>query len=65
MIVCNILSDKAIRCAAAEHAPRRVSQVYACLGCKAKCGRCASTIVAILRETRDEACQSAEALLAA
>jgi bacterioferritin-associated ferredoxin len=67
MIVCqcNILSDKAIRGAAAEHAPRRVSQVYACLGCKAECGRCASTIVSILRETRDETCQSAEALLAA
>lgn len=64
MIVCqcNILSDTAIRGAAAEHAPRRVSQVYACLGCKAECGRCAATIVSILRETRDEACQSAEAL---
>ena len=67
MIVCqcNIVSDKAIRGAAAQHAPRRVSQVYAGLGCKAECGRCASTIVSILRETRNETCQSAEALLAA
>ena len=67
MIVCqcNILSDKAIRGAAAEPATRRVAQVYACLGCKAECGRCASTIVSILRETRNEVCQSAEALLAA
>jgi len=63
---CNILSDKAIRGAAVEHAPRRVSQVYACLGCKAECGRCAATIVSILRETgHDTACQGAEALLAA
>ena len=52
MIVCscNILSDTAIRAAATEHAPHRVSQVYACLGCRAECGRCAATIVSILRE---------------
>jgi bacterioferritin-associated ferredoxin len=68
MIVCqcNMLSDTAIRDAAVEHAPRRVSQVYACLGCRAKCGRCVATIVSILRETsHDAACQSAEALHAA
>ncbi len=60
---CNNLSDAAIRGAAAEHSPRRVSQVYACLGCRAKCGRCAATIVSILRETgREPACQTAEAL---
>jgi bacterioferritin-associated ferredoxin len=68
MIVCqcNMLSDTAIRDAAVEHAPRRVSQVYACLGCRAQCGRCAATIVSILRETgRAAVCQTAEALLAA
>jgi bacterioferritin-associated ferredoxin len=65
MIVCscNILSDTAIRRAAAEHSPRRVSQVYACLGCRAECGRCAATIVSILREDgRGVACQTVEAL---
>jgi len=65
MIVCscNILSDTAIRGAAAEHASRRVSQVYACLGCRAECGRCAAAIVSILRETgRESLCQAAEAL---
>ena len=57
MIVCqcNILSDRAIRGAAAEHAPHRVSQVYACLGCRAECGRCAATIVSILREAGSSA----------
>jgi bacterioferritin-associated ferredoxin len=68
MIVCqcNVLSDSAIRDAAVAQAPRRVSQVYACLGCKAECGRCAATIVSILRETaRDTACHPAGALLAA
>jgi len=68
MIVCqcNMLSDTAIRNAAAEYAPRRVSQVYACLGCKAQCGRCAATIVSILRETgRDAPCETAQAQLAA
>ncbi len=52
MIVCqcNMLSDTAIRDAAVEHAPPRVSQVYACLGCRAECGRCTATVVSILRE---------------
>jgi bacterioferritin-associated ferredoxin len=61
MIVCscNVLSDSAIRGAATEHTPQRVSQLYACLGCRAKCGRCTATIVSILRETRsDLGCQS-------
>lgn len=67
MIVCqcNILSDRAIRGAAAEPTTRRVAQVYACLGCKAECGRCVSTIVSIMRETQAEACQGAETQLAA
>jgi bacterioferritin-associated ferredoxin len=68
MIVCqcNMLSDTAIRDATVEHATRRASQVYACLGCNAECGRCAATVVSILRETsRDAACKSAEALHAA
>ena len=63
MIVCqcNILSDSAIRGAAAEHSPRRVSQVYACLGCRAECGRCVATIVSILREASGgAACERVE-----
>jgi bacterioferritin-associated ferredoxin len=46
MIVCscNMLSDQDVRSAVAAKAPRSTSQVYGCLGCSAKCGRCARTI---------------------
>lgn len=53
MIVCscNVLSDQALRSAAANAAGRpRVSQMYACLGCKAQCGRCAGTVRRIMEE---------------
>ena len=53
MIVCscNVLSDGEIRSAVTSAAPRaRISQVYASLGCVAKCGRCACTIKKILKE---------------
>jgi bacterioferritin-associated ferredoxin len=53
MIVCscNILSDKQVRAVVeAEAAPRRVSEVYFCLGCSPQCGRCARTIRNIMRD---------------
>jgi bacterioferritin-associated ferredoxin len=53
MIVCscNVFSDHQVRSAVAQEA-RRMSQVYACLGCRAQCGRCANTIKRIMDETR-------------
>jgi bacterioferritin-associated ferredoxin len=55
MIVCscNVLSDHQVRSAvmSGRDRPPTVSQVYACLGCSAKCGRCAPTI----KRLRDEA----------
>ena len=56
MIVCscNVLSDHALRSAIAGADKRpRVSQVYACLGCKARCGRCAGSIRRIMDEATD------------
>ena len=53
MIVCscNVLSDHALRSAVATaDKPPRVSQVYACLGCKVRCGRCAGSIRRIVDE---------------
>ena len=53
MIVCscNVLSDGEIISAVTSAAPRaRISQIYASLGCAAKCGRCACTIKMILKE---------------
>ena len=53
MIVCscNVLSDHALRTAVAgTEKPSRVSQMYACLGCKVQCGRCARAIRRIIDE---------------
>lgn len=48
MIVCscNVFSDDDVRSAMAEAvAPARTAgEVYACLGCSPRCGRCAQTI---------------------
>jgi len=51
MIVCscNVLSDHQVRSAVANAARRpRMSQIYACLGSSAQCGRCARTIKRIM-----------------
>jgi bacterioferritin-associated ferredoxin len=53
MIVCscNVLTDVDIRASIATlNGPRRVCDVYASLGCAAKCGGCAGTICALLSE---------------
>ena len=49
---CNVLNDKAIRSMVATATSRpTISQVYAGLGCQAKCGRCAPSIKKIRDET--------------
>jgi bacterioferritin-associated ferredoxin len=54
MIVCscNVLSDREIRNAAtaAQVQPLSADQVYGCLGCNMRCGRCARTVKQILSE---------------
>jgi bacterioferritin-associated ferredoxin len=53
MIVCscNVLTDVDIRATIATlDGPRRVCDVYASLGCAAKCGGCAVTISALISE---------------
>ena len=54
MIVCscNVLSDGDVRgCLSPGVAcPRTPAQVYACLGCSPKCGRCARTIRSIVNQ---------------
>ena len=48
---CNVLSDRAIRSAVATATRRpRVSQVYAHLGSRGQCGRCAGTIKKLIDE---------------
>ena len=53
MIVCscNVLSDHDVRTElTAERTPTTIGQVYGCLDCNAKCGRCARTIRRIMDE---------------
>jgi bacterioferritin-associated ferredoxin len=53
MIVCscNLLTDADIRASIATlNGARRVCEVYASLGCTAKCGGCAGTICALISE---------------
>ncbi|GEP03362.1 (2Fe-2S)-binding protein [Methylobacterium oxalidis] len=62
MIVCscNVLSDGAVRSCLSPGpgCPRTPAQVYACLGCSPKCGRCARTIRSIMQKALDEAAHS-------
>jgi bacterioferritin-associated ferredoxin len=55
MIVCscNVLSDREIRnvATAARVQPLSAHQVYGCLGCNMRCGRCARTVKQILSES--------------
>lgn len=52
MIVCscNALSDRAIRGALGTGACGGMSEVFGCLGCRPRCGRCAPTVKQIIRE---------------
>ncbi|MDR3463509.1 MAG: (2Fe-2S)-binding protein [Beijerinckiaceae bacterium] len=58
MIVCscNILSEGEVRACLAPGpgCPRTAAQVYQCLGCSPKCGRCAQTIRSILNSALGE-----------
>jgi len=56
---CNALSDHDVRAAlGCDAQPRRVSDVYGCLGCRPNCGTCARTIREIMREAGVEPCAS-------
>ncbi|MFC5562474.1 (2Fe-2S)-binding protein [Methylobacterium aerolatum] len=64
MIVCscNVLSDGAVRgcLGPGPGCPRTPAQVYACLGCSPKCGRCARTIRSIMQAALGEAIPAPE-----
>jgi bacterioferritin-associated ferredoxin len=49
---CNVISDEQIVrvVAAAQNGPPPISQIYAGLGCRARCGRCVPTV----KKLRDE-----------
>ena len=53
MIVCscNVFSDHQVRSVVAKEARQPgMSEVFACLGCNAQCGRCAHAIKRIMDE---------------
>lgn len=49
---CNVLTDREVRTmlATAFRLPTTTGQVYKCLGCRPKCGRCARSISLIMDE---------------
>ena len=49
---CNVLTDREVRTlvATAVRLPTTTGQVYKCLGCRPKCGRCARSISLIMDE---------------
>jgi bacterioferritin-associated ferredoxin len=59
MIVCscNVLSDGDVKACLhpGPDCPRTPAQVYRCLGCSPNCGRCASTIRAIMDQALTDA----------
>jgi bacterioferritin-associated ferredoxin len=61
MIVCscNVFSDRDVRSAIdrASSRPATANQVYGCLGCSPKCGRCARTIRRIMDESLAACCK--------
>ena len=66
MIVCscNVFSDHQVRSVVAKEERRpRMSEVYTCLGCSARCGRCAHAIKRIMDEKdRLRSCERKHAL---
>jgi bacterioferritin-associated ferredoxin len=60
MIVCscNVISDHDVRTAVKASTPRRVGEVYGCLGCSAQCGRCARTMKKIMTDALGHTCSA-------
>ena len=47
--LCNALTDRQVKQAAAEIGTTKPSSVYAACGCRAQCGQCVRALVALLR----------------
>jgi bacterioferritin-associated ferredoxin len=55
---CNVLSDKQILATLQLGAgPQAASQVYRCLGCAPRCGRCLETVRALLAQAHLDNCK--------
>jgi bacterioferritin-associated ferredoxin len=47
--LCNALTDRQVKRAAAAAGTTKPSSVYAACGCRAECGRCVKALVSLLR----------------
>lgn len=47
--LCNALTDRQVKLAAATAGSTKPSTVYAACGCRAQCGQCVKSLVALLR----------------
>jgi bacterioferritin-associated ferredoxin len=47
--LCNALTDRQVKQAAATVGTTRPSSVYAACGCRAQCGQCVRTLIDLLR----------------
>jgi bacterioferritin-associated ferredoxin len=47
--VCNALTDRQVRQAAATAGTAKPSHVYAACGCRAQCGQCVRALIDLLR----------------
>jgi bacterioferritin-associated ferredoxin len=56
-----VFSDHQVRSVVAKEARPRMSEVYACLGCSAQCGRCTHAIKRIMDERPTHAAGSIHA----
>jgi bacterioferritin-associated ferredoxin len=48
--LCNALTDRRLKQAAAATGSTRPGDAYAACGCRAQCGQCAKAVLALLRE---------------
>jgi bacterioferritin-associated ferredoxin len=60
---CNVITENEVRRAIDLHSPPRTAQVFVCLACSARCGRCAQTIKRLMADAIKgcpEACSRGE-----
>jgi bacterioferritin-associated ferredoxin len=58
--LCNALTDRQVKQAAATAGSTRPASVYAACGCRAQCGQCVKALVSLLRSEAEAALQGAD-----
>ena len=63
--LCNALTDRQVKQAAATAGTTKPSSVYAACGCRAQCGQCVKALLTLLRGTDCDAGPTGRRLIAA